>query len=95
MDKRLKGNSLTVGNDDSETTPNSDGSQFSKPSTDDEHLSMLIEQGICIKFCCNCSCHIESIIHDLVSGKHDIIFLLTIVSKSGANPKVFVCVTVS
>ena len=45
MDKRLKGNSLTVGNDDSETTPNSDGSQFSKPSTDDEHLSMLIEQG--------------------------------------------------
>ena len=45
MDKRLKGNSLTVGNDDSETTPNSDGSQLSKPSTGDEHLSMLMEQG--------------------------------------------------
>ena len=28
-----------------ETTPNSDGSQLSKPSTGDEHLSMLVEQG--------------------------------------------------
>ena len=45
MDDRLKGNSLTVGNDDSETTPNSDGAQLSKPSAGDEHLSMLIEQG--------------------------------------------------
>ena len=45
MDKRLKGNSLMVGNDDSETTPNSDGSLLSKPSTGDEHLSMLMEQG--------------------------------------------------
>ena len=42
---RLKGNSLTVGNDDLETTPNSDGSQLSKHSTGDEHLSMLMEQG--------------------------------------------------
>ena len=45
MDKRLKGNSLIVGNDNSETTPNSDGSQLSKPSTGDEHLSTLMEQG--------------------------------------------------
>ena len=34
-----------VGNDDSETTPNSDGSQLSKPSTGDEHLSTLMKQG--------------------------------------------------
>ena len=45
MDKRLKGNSLMVGNDDSETTQNSDGSLLSKPSTGDEYLSMLMEQG--------------------------------------------------
>ena len=45
MDDRLKGNSLTVLNEDLETTPNSDGSQLSKPSTADQHLSMLMEQG--------------------------------------------------
>ena len=28
-----------------DTTPNSDGSQLSKPSTADQHLSMLMEQG--------------------------------------------------
>ena len=45
MDDRLKGNSLMVLNNNSETTPNSDGSQLSRPSTGDEHLSMLMEQG--------------------------------------------------
>ena len=34
-----------VPNDDSEPTPNSDGSQLSKPSTADQHLSTLMEQG--------------------------------------------------
>ena len=45
MDDRLKGNSLTVLNKDLDTTLNSDGSQLSKPSTADQHLSMLMEQG--------------------------------------------------
>ena len=45
MDDRLKGSSLMVLNKDSETTPNSDGSQLSKPSTAAQHLSTLMEQG--------------------------------------------------
>ena len=45
MDGRLKGNTLMVPNDNSDTTPNSDGLQLSKPSTADQHLSMLMEQG--------------------------------------------------
>ena len=45
MDDRLKGNSLIILHEDSDTSPNSDGSQLSKPSTADQHLSMLMEQG--------------------------------------------------
>ena len=45
MDDRLKVSSLTVPNKDSDTTPNSEGSQLTKPSTADQHLSMLMEQG--------------------------------------------------
>ena len=45
-DERLKGNSLMVGNNDSETTPNAHGSQLSKCSSGDEHLSTLMEQGM-------------------------------------------------
>ena len=45
MDDRLKGNSLMVLNEDLENTPNSDGSQLSKQSTADQHLSTLMEQG--------------------------------------------------
>ena len=41
MHDRLRGNSLIK----LETTPNSDGSQLSKPSRADQHLSMLMEQG--------------------------------------------------
>ena len=43
MDDRLKGSSLTVPNEDSDTTPNSDGSQLSKPSAADQHLSILMD----------------------------------------------------
>ena len=45
MDNRLKGSSLTVPNEDSDTTQNSEGSPLTKPSTADQHLSMLMEQG--------------------------------------------------
>ena len=45
MDNRLKGSSLMVPNEDLDTTPNSEGSQLTKPSTADQHLSMLMEQG--------------------------------------------------
>ena len=45
MDNRLKGCSLTVPNEDLDTTPNSDGSQLSKPSMTDHNLSTLMEQG--------------------------------------------------
>ena len=45
MDDKLKGSSLMVPNEDSDTTPNSEGSQLTKPSTADQHLSMLMEQG--------------------------------------------------
>ena len=45
MDDRLKGSSLMVLNKDSDTTPNSEGSQLTKPSTADQHLSMLMEHG--------------------------------------------------
>ena len=45
LDDRLKGSSLAVLNEDSDTTPNSEGSQLTEPSTADLHLSMLVEQG--------------------------------------------------
>ena len=45
MDDRLKRSSLTVLNEDLDTTPNSEGSQLTQPSTADQHLSMLMEQG--------------------------------------------------
>ena len=45
MDDRLKGSSLAVLNEDSDTTPNSEGSQLTEPSIADLHLSMLMEQG--------------------------------------------------
>ena len=45
MDDELKGSSLMVLNKDSDNTPNSEESQLTKPSTADQHLSMLMEQG--------------------------------------------------
>ena len=45
MDNRLKGSSLMVLNKDSDTKPNSEGSQLTKPSTTDQHLSTLMGQG--------------------------------------------------
>ena len=44
MDNRLKGSSLMVLNKDLDTKPNSEGSQFTKPSTTDQHLSTLMGQ---------------------------------------------------
>ena len=41
----VKGKPLDKSVVNSETTSNSDGSQLSKPSTGDEHLSVLMEQG--------------------------------------------------
>ena len=45
MDDRLKGSSLAVLNEDLDNTPNSEESQLTKPSTADQHLSTLMEQG--------------------------------------------------
>ena len=45
MDDRLKGSSCMVLNEDTDSTPNSEGSQLTKTSTADQHLSMLMEQG--------------------------------------------------
>ena len=45
MDNRLKDSSLTVPNEDSDNTPNSEESQLTKPSTAEQHLSMPMEQG--------------------------------------------------
>ena len=45
MDESLKGNSITVANDDLETTPNSEESKLTRPSKGDDNLSTLMEQG--------------------------------------------------
>ena len=45
MDESLKGNSITVANDDSETTPSSEESKLTRPSKCDDNLATLMEQG--------------------------------------------------
>ena len=45
MDESLKGNSSTVANDDSETTPSLEESKLTRPSKGDNNLSTLMEQG--------------------------------------------------
>ena len=53
MDNRLKCSSLTVLSEDSDNMPNSDGSQLTKPSTADQHLSTHMEQGKAMVLCYN------------------------------------------
>ena len=45
MDESLKGNSITVANNDSETTPSSEESKLTRLSKGDDNLSTLMEQG--------------------------------------------------
>ena len=45
MDESLKGNSSTVANDDSETTPSSEESKLTRLSKGDNNLSTLKKQG--------------------------------------------------
>ena len=44
MDESLKGNSITVANDDSETTPSSEESKLTRLSKGDNNLPTLMEQ---------------------------------------------------
>ena len=45
MDESLKGNSITVANNDSETTPSSEESKLTRPSKGDDNLSTIMKQG--------------------------------------------------
>ena len=45
MDESLKGNSITVANDDSETTPSSEEFKLTRLSKGDNNLSTLMKQG--------------------------------------------------
>ena len=45
MEESLKGNSITVANDNSETTPSSEESKLTRLSKGDNNLSTLMKQG--------------------------------------------------
>ena len=45
MDESLKGNSITVANDDSDTPPSSVESKLTQPSKGDKKLSTIMKQG--------------------------------------------------
>ena len=45
MDESLKGNSITVANDDSETRPSSEDSKMTGLSKGDDNLSTIMKQG--------------------------------------------------
>ena len=46
MDESLKGNSITVANNDSDTPPSSEESKLTRPSKGDDNLSTIMKQGL-------------------------------------------------